>query len=164
MAYPQDLFLKYKNKGVLIDTNLLLLFVVGTYDINRISTSSRTNQFTAEDFLLLRAIVNFFQVRTTTPNILTEVDNLVRQIFRRAEHEAVAITMRETIDAQFEIYVPSTNAANSELYGALGIADCSTMMCPPDKLILTDDFPLSNRLSSMGRDVLNINHIRKFEM
>jgi hypothetical protein len=164
MPYPQDLFQKYQSKGILVDTNLLLLLVVGYYDSSRIQSFSRTKQFTEEDFRLLRSIVSYFRSRITTPSILTEVDNLVRQAFPRIEHPAVSNTMQAIIDAQFEIYIPSTKIANNPLYGTLGLADCATLMCPSDRLVLTDDFPLSNRLSHIGRDVLNINHIRKFQI
>jgi hypothetical protein len=164
MPYPQDLFIKYRNKGILVDTNLLLLLVVGHYDSERIPRFPRTNQFTSEDFRLVQTIVNFFLTRITTPNILTEVDNLIRQAVPRNEHQAMSTIMQTIINTQFEIHIPSANVASNPLYGALGLADCATLMCPPDRLVLTDDFPLSNRLSHVGRDVLNINHIRKFDI
>jgi hypothetical protein len=59
-----------------------------------------------------------------------------------------------------EIYVSSDNAAKALTFANVGLTDSATAQIEPHPLIITDDFELSNRLASMGRDVLNINHIR----
>ena len=80
MDYLIDLIGLYKAKGLLIDTNLLLLYFIGTYDPDRIPRFKRTMSFTVDEFLLLDAIFTNFDKVITTPNILTEISNLSGQL------------------------------------------------------------------------------------
>src|SRR5205807_8110288 len=66
--------------GLLVDTNLLLLYFVGMYDQERIPRFKRTLTFTIEEFVLLASIFDSFDKVITTPNILTEVSNLSSQL------------------------------------------------------------------------------------
>jgi hypothetical protein len=159
--YPNDLFEKYRTKGVLIDTNLLLLVAIGTYDAARILSWKRTQRYTLDDYALMLRILEFFQRRVTTPNILTEVDNLARQL-PEAEHEAISAVLFQLISTSFEVYAQSAIVTQTPMYPVVGLTDCVTMSSADEVLVLTDDFELSNRLASIGRDALNINHIRKF--
>jgi hypothetical protein len=104
-------------------------------------------------------ILEHFNRRVTTPNILTEVDNLARQL-PEDEHEAISAALFQLISTSFEIYSPSATASQTEIYPLIGLTDCVTLSSSDDVLVLTDDFELSNRLTSLGRDALNINHIR----
>ena len=72
---------KYRNVGVLVDTNILLLHVVGSTNKQRITQFKRTRErFTIEDFDLLQRILCLFSKVTTTQSILTEVSNLGSRI------------------------------------------------------------------------------------
>jgi hypothetical protein len=64
---------KYHHGGVLIDTNILLLHLIGLFDQARISKFKRTEQFVEEDFDTLQAFLGRFERKVTTPNIVTEV-------------------------------------------------------------------------------------------
>jgi hypothetical protein len=152
-------FEDYKSRSILIDTNLMVLVVVGNYRRDRILTFKRTIQYTLEDHALMLQIIAGYDRRITTPHILTEVDNLTRQL-PQAEHAEVARSMAQVLSALFEVHVPSEAATRSSAFAALGLTDCVTMLSSLDTLVITDDFRLSNTLASMGREVVNINHIR----
>ena len=77
---PDELVAKYRNKGILIDTNLLVLLVTGMFRRQRISKFSRTRKYTPEDFDWLLALVSLFARRIVTPHIVAETDNLARQL------------------------------------------------------------------------------------
>ena len=156
---PAHLVDKYQAKGVLLDTNLMVLLAVGLYKRERISSFKRTLQYTQDDFSLVARIVGSFARRITTPHILAEVDNLTRQLEKR-EYPAVAAILAPLIEEHFEIYFPSDAAARHERYSQLGLTDCITIAASENVLVITDDFPLSNILSHLGRDAININHIR----
>ncbi|HEY7305310.1 MAG TPA: hypothetical protein VH601_14395 [Bryobacteraceae bacterium] len=64
------------DRGLLIDTNLLVLFAVGSVNRDRIETFKRTRRYTAEDFDLLLRVLGNWGVRYTTPHVLAEVSNL----------------------------------------------------------------------------------------
>jgi hypothetical protein len=157
-----SLLSKHRSQGAIIDTNLVLLLVIGTYDIRRISTFKRTLKYTPEDFDLLSNLLNRLAHRITTPNIITETDNLSRQLPEN-EHEAVSQTLLELCTNFLEIYVPTDRAVADPLYSRLGITDCITLsLARQRRLVITDDFELANRISSLNGDVININHIRQF--
>ncbi len=76
---------KYKTKGLLIDSNLLLLYFIGSYNIDLITSYKRTKKYTREDFYTLKDFTNSFNKLVTTPNILTEVSNLSTQLNEKRE-------------------------------------------------------------------------------
>jgi hypothetical protein len=51
MKISADLVSKYRNRGVLVDTNILLLWMVGVVDSSWISKHKRTKQYTAGDYI-----------------------------------------------------------------------------------------------------------------
>jgi hypothetical protein len=156
---PLQLIAKYRSKGVILDTNLMVLLAIGYFNRERISSFKRTDQYTVRDFSLVDGIIAKFERRITTPHILAETDNLTRQLSNR-EHSAVAAVMTRLIVDFFEIYSLSVNAAQNERYPILGLTDCVTVAAASEVLIITDDFPLYSILCHLGRDVININHIR----
>lgn len=162
LAYPEAIFAKYKTKGILIDTNLLLLITIGSYDAHRILTFKRTSQYSLGDLELMFRILAYFERRFTTPNILTEVDNLSRQL-PEYEHEAIALTLSQLTFRLFEVFVPSADVVLHANYPDIGLTDCVTVASSDEVLVVTDDFRLSNILSSLGRDAININHIRNLD-
>jgi hypothetical protein len=156
---PLQLIAKYRGKGVLLDTNLMVLLAVGLYKCERISSFKRTDQYTARDFSLVADIISKFDRRITTPHILAETDNLTRQLPTR-EHRAVAAIMAPLVETLFEIYSPSAEAVRHQRYSTLGLTDCVTIASTADILVITDDLTLSSILTHLGRDAININHIR----
>jgi hypothetical protein len=80
--YIGHLISLYRRKGLLVDSNLLLLYFVGAYDPERISTFKGTYSrgFSEDDFNLLFRLIALFEKIVTTPNILTEVSNLSSQL------------------------------------------------------------------------------------
>jgi hypothetical protein len=62
---------KHRANGLLIDTNLLVLFLVGKTNKSRILSFKRTQAYTLEDFELLERLVDQFRTLITTPHVLT---------------------------------------------------------------------------------------------
>ena len=61
------LIAKHRSKGVLVDANLLVLFLVGAVNEKRILDFKRTQDFTIEDFELLRRLIDWFGKLIATP-------------------------------------------------------------------------------------------------
>src|SRR5439155_446138 len=91
-TYVRTLINKYRRKGVLVDANLMLLVVVGMYDISRIQQFKRTQKYDASIYQTIIGLLSQFERRFTTPNIFTEIDNLARQA-REAEWAALSWAM-----------------------------------------------------------------------
>lgn len=71
LAKADYLRAKYRDKGVLIDTNILLLYFVGGYDQQLIENWSRTgDRFVAEDLMTLHILLEGFQRYAATPTCL----------------------------------------------------------------------------------------------
>lgn len=76
--YVSGLISRHRRTGVLVDTNLLLLFFVGGYDRSLVERFRRTaDRFVAPDFDTLSALLMSFERIVTTPHILTETSNLL---------------------------------------------------------------------------------------
>ncbi len=69
--YLLGLIQHYKQKGLLIDTNILLLYIVGAVDINLIRNFGRMAEFAENDFYVVSKFVDYFDIKITTPHILT---------------------------------------------------------------------------------------------
>jgi len=78
--YLEKLFLKYRNTGIIIDTNILLAFFIGIFDPQLISRFKRTKEYSIDDFYTILRVIKYFEKILTTPNILTEVSNLSNQL------------------------------------------------------------------------------------
>ena len=67
---------KHRAKGVIVDTNLLVLFLVGTVNRQRILNFKRTGDFTIEDYDLLVRLISWFGKLIATPHVLSQVSDL----------------------------------------------------------------------------------------
>ena len=65
-----------RSRGVLIDTNLLVLLIVGAVNRDRISGFKRTSSYTPEDWDLLTGILELLPLRCSIPHVLAEVSTL----------------------------------------------------------------------------------------
>lgn len=76
MLDARALIEKHRAKGVLVDTNLLVLLLVGTVNKQRIPNFKRTEDFTIEDYELLVRLINWFGKLIATPHVLSQVSDL----------------------------------------------------------------------------------------
>jgi hypothetical protein len=160
MKQPEELLMEYKSKGVLIDTNLLLLYFIGVYDPRRISKFKRTMTFVIDDFYTLSGFFNLFSKVVTTPNILTEVSNLAGQLPENLKPYFYTIFGRH-LSLLEEHYITSGKLSSTPQFAKLGLTDSGIMdLSRGQYLVLTDDFRLAGYLDSQGIDVINFNHLR----
>ena len=154
------LFTRYRQAGILVDTNILLLYVVGRVNKQRIARFKRTKQFTPEDYDLLARILNSFQAVVTTPNILTEVNSLANQLGEPERSECMRL-FGQAISCFEEIHKSSQQLAQLPEFQKFGLTDCGILnLSQGSYLVLTDDFRLSETLRRQGIDTINFNNIR----
>jgi hypothetical protein len=160
MDYFEELLYRYQSKGLLIDTNLLLVYFVGSYDPDRIPRFKRTKIFTVEDFYTLLRVFKFFTKIVTTPNILTEVSNLSNQLPEDIKplYYSEFAKQLATIEEQ---YTASIKISTLGHFKKFGLTDSGVIDLVKNKyLVLTDDLKLASYLQNVGTDVLNFNNIR----
>ena len=149
-----------ESPSLLLDTNLLVLFVVGSVGHESIRSHKRTHAYVSEDFELLCRFMSGFRRTVVTPNILTEASNLISQTKEPLKNK-VMLTLQALVSTLREEYVPSAEGVAIPEFLRLGLADCGTLCCAGSvSSVLTDDFDLYMELSRAGRDVTNFNHIR----
>lgn len=160
MDYFETLLQKYRDKGALIDSNLLLLYFVGQYDRNRITTFKRTKVYTPTDFDLLADIINYFKCIVTTPNILTEVSNLAGQLPGALKPDCYDEFAKQVCVLEEE-YRASEKVCKKSFFRKYGLTDSVIVDLSKNKyLVFTDDLPLFGFLSKKKIDVINFNHMR----
>ena len=144
-----------------MDTNLLLLFLIGGYDRSLVERFPRTaNRFVSADFDTLASLLGGFERIVTTPHILTETSNFVGQLSGRVKAGCFA-RLAHNIPAMREAYIAGEDLVRHEPFVKLGITDASIIEVASEPyLVLTDDFRLYNFLATRGIDVLNFNNIR----
>lgn len=160
--YSVNLIQRYSRVGVIFDTNILLLYFVGTYNQDLIPKFKRTKIFTVEDYNLLVGLLGRVEKIITTPNILTEVSNLSGQLsenlkFDYFEKFATGIALLD------EHYLSSDEISRMDEFSKFGLTDAGILhIARGNYLVITDDFRLSQYLQKIGVDALNFNHIRTF--
>lgn len=162
MAYIEKLLNRYWNKGILIDTNILLLLIVGSSNRKRISQFKRTEQFIPEDYDLLIKLIHLFPKIITTPNILTEVNSLTNQIGEQERSKCFAI-FAQLISEIDEFTLSSQDIVKNNGFIKFGLTDCGIVEVSKNQyLVLTDDFKLFNYLQKLGIDSINFNDLRVY--
>lgn len=156
----KQLLSRYRSIGILLDTNLLLLYLIGLFDPDRIERFKRTEKFSYEDFQILSRIMRPFNIIRTLPHVLAEVNSLSGQL-----HSNMLASFREIFKGQIELFeeasLASINASQRPEFSYLGLTDAAIILESIGKwLVLTDDLPLYVALNKAGVDVLNFTAIR----
>ena len=151
----------YSSKGLLIDTNLLVLLIVGTINPTQISSHKRTTSYSADDYSLLLAFANRFKLLVTTPNILTEASNLLEGYSYRGNYALV--TLERFTQGTKEIICESLSTMHGypKSYLKYGLSDAVIHRVASEKyLILTDDLNFCAYLQGNGLLSINFNNLR----
>ena len=168
-ALFEELLIKYASKGLLIDTNLLLIYLAGLPRADFVERLSRnTKGYTAEDHARLTRAVGLFHELVTTPHVLAEVSNLSNHFtFKRKEPDLSAYLDRALLvlrSAHEESVSKDVILSDPWLWvlPKIGITDISIMAVARERryLVLTDDAALFGRLTHSGLDALNFTHLR----
>jgi hypothetical protein len=145
---------------LLIDTNLLLVLIVGSHDRLQIERFKRTRAYTADDYDLLTAFVGGFGELIVTPNVMTEVSNLAGQLAEPLRSRVLSSLAMLAVQVR-ERYFPSGEAAREPEFSRFGLTDVSVLLTARERVaVLTDDLPLYLRLSALDLYVVNFNHLR----
>ncbi len=151
---------KYQSKGIIVDTNLLLVIFVGLHSPELIPKFKRTEKFATDDFYTLQKMVDLFRKIVVTQSILTEVSNLLGHLSEetgRLCHNVFANCMEKLTEEAF----PSRSLVVLPHFSKFGLADAGIIYQAKDKyLVLTDDWRLSQYLEVQGIDSMNFNHVR----
>lgn len=139
-----------------LDTNLLVLLVVGSVDRGQVERHRRTKRFTVEDYdRLVRHLEGLEQV-FVTPNTLTEASNLLE---RRGDPRFLR-QLRRLIELSREIVVVSAEAAAAPAFERLGLTDAALLQAISNQRpLLTVDLDLYAAALAKGPNhAFNLTH------
>jgi hypothetical protein len=134
-------FTRYARKGLLLDTNIALLLVVGSYDPAMLPNFKRTVQFAPEDYSTLLRVMSRFKTVVTTPAILAEVNSLASQFGAPAKTDVLR-ALAKIVKQLSEYYIPSTTIADDAAFPRFGLTDTNI------KLVAAGRFLVLRRLPS----------------
>ena len=121
--------------GILVDSNLLVLLVVGSFDIGLIDRHPRLSAYEQGDYAKLLELIRPYGTVLVTPNTLTETSNLLGRYDEPGRSHLFA-ALRDLIDESGEITVISSRAAHRPEFSRLGLADSVLLEA------IQQDFPL----------------------
>ena len=143
-------------RGVLLDANLLVLYVVGSRLPSLLGNHRRLKEFEPDDFELLKAEIAGRHL-VSTPHVLAETSNLVRYGARTEATNALGATIRE-LDEEF---CAARLLVEDHAFGRLGLADAAVLAAASRvEVVFTVDMDLYLAMAYRGLPAINFNHLR----
>lgn len=157
---------KMQKRGVLLDTNLFILLIVGMVDPRYISTHKKLNSaYTAEDYKLLLSTLETCQKIVVTPHILAETSNLVVHGMHGELQSKAYLTLQAVSQARnfVEVHDSISTIVLNAGYIQYGVSDIGLLEALKNEyVLLSDDFKLCGYAESMGYEVLNYKGIQYY--
>ena len=143
-----------------IDTNLLVLLIVGSVDRKQVGKHRRARHFAPEDYDLLSLTIEMLERVLVTPNTLTEASNLLES---RSDRRFLD-RLRLVVEGSDEIVVASAEAVRNHMFPRLGLTDAVLLEAVSEErpLITTDLDLYVAALSKGGEAAFNFSHFRNF--
>ena len=161
IEYPNSLIDKYRSKGIIIDTEVMLVYIVGSYDVNYISKFKKTDKYHPDDYKSISYVLSCFRKKIVTPHILAELSNLSFQA-RDEKREDYFKAFSGLLKRTSEDYIDKDTVLTLPLLSKIGVTDLGIIAAAKKfgYLIFTADRPLTGQAKKKDIDVLNLNDIR----
>lgn len=147
-------------RRLLVDSNLLVLYVVGNVNPHRVARFKRTEKYTVGDYRLLSVVMAEFPEMWTVPQVMAEVSNLTG--LDGPERALAREVLRAVIHDTSESATSSRTASDHAAFPPLGITDAAIASAARqiNCAVLTDDLPLYLRLLDQNVQAYNFTHLR----
>jgi predicted nucleic acid-binding protein len=149
-----------RGRLLLLDSNLLLLWITARFDMRLLATFKRVQMFTQADAFLLAWIIDQFKSVVTTTHVVTEVSNLGNSLSSQTRLAWFALLSEFSSNTLEETHSLNSLAARDEFI-RFGITDCALSSLAGKYLVLTTDHRFSSYATNAGMTVLNFNDIRQ---
>ncbi len=169
MNLEEQLFARHVGKNVLLDSNLLLVFLSGALGARFFARFKRVSDYKMADYELLVRLLKSFTVLLTTPHVLTEVSNLANSLPESYKQNwfsnlAALIASQQQPIGMREDWTPAADLVKSPDFAGFGITDAALCKLSGEALLVTDDYRLSGALKNRGIPVLNFGDLRKMQL
>jgi len=141
---------------VFVDSNALVVLIIGLMDIRLLKDHNKTSIYESEDFYnLSNAIVSLDNI-LTTPHVLTETDNLLNKFSGHHKYTYVK-TVSELIKKSSERFIKSLDVIDHYHFSDLGLTDSVILhLRPYYNLLITADSALSDHARSLEIPILDL--------
>jgi predicted nucleic acid-binding protein len=137
-------------RDVLLDTNVFILFLAGQINQNRIPEYCREPMYSRKDYYFLVDKIQGFDRIITSPNILTEVDNLLNRLIGADKIQYLEL-IKNIYAQSLEKYLKSDLIAEQWYFAELGLTDSAILMMAKDcNLLISADSSLCDFARSFG--------------
>ena len=148
-------------KYVYLDSNLLVLLVVGETDSKIIAKHKRLSEFDEEDYERLVRLVSRMGQILVTPNTLTEASNLLAH-HGEPEKSQIFEMLRILIEEYEEIVITSQIASRNKEFKRLGLTDAVLLEAiSNEKPLITVDLDLY--LAAINREADSAFNFRHYQ-
>ena len=141
-------------RGIVLDSNLLLLLLVGSYEPRTLRNFKRLSSYSHHDLRLLQDIV-FGRNLLVSPHLLTEVSNLanalpelLRQGFYRYMTAYVPKMTEHPIDA--------VRICSDRSFILFGLTDAALCLLATQALVVTEDGRLRDYMRRQGLGAISL--------
>ena len=141
-------------KKLLLDSNLLLLWITSKYDLRLLSSFKQIQMFTQDDATLLAWVIDQFKNLVTTSYVIAETSNLAKSLFsfRGAEWFEVLRTFVAEVEEKSPLLL---TLAESEEFVRFGVTDTALSILGREHVVLTMDRRWSSYAASKGATVIH---------
>lgn len=152
-----------KSKHVLLDANLLTMYLVAQLGSGAVEGFKRTREYTTADAKILDETLLGFKSVVTTPQVLTETANLL-DWFTDAKRQMLFGYLSQFIIEVDEKYLSAKKIIICPAFIKLGLSDAALFdLCHIDKcVLLTADLDLYGFEVGHGIEAINFTHLRKY--
>ncbi len=156
---------RHRDEGILLDTNVLLLLWLATFD-PRLIGGKRLEKYTPDDVELLAGYVGQFKRILTTSTILTETSNLAALVLSGQPKQALFRRLFPSFGASppddFHRCSVDGLTLDESIFVRLGFTDASiAATVGAQHLLLTDDLDLYLATQAQGAPAINFTHMRE---
>jgi rRNA-processing protein FCF1 len=146
---------------IIIDTNVLVLLIIGAIDPLKISQNKRTSVYTEKHYHLLHSIICKHKIFFTVPNIITEIDNLLSNIFYGDKKIKYRIILKDILEKSIEKYFESKIIIEEFFFDQIGLTDSIILKMAENcnSLLISDDSKLCDYARSRDIKIVDFKKI-----
>ena len=143
-------------KKLIVDSNLLILLIIGRFDTNLIQYHKKLGKYDIHDFNFVNFFVQKAKMVYLTPGILSEMSNHLNPSDRN--YLKYFNKLLSILGAFYEEYQKKDIILNLSYFKNLGYTDSSIIDLSSNEkcLVLTDDKEMTLELRSKKLDVINL--------
>lgn len=149
-------------REVLLDTNVFILLLIGQIKPENISGHKRTSVYNKDHFDYLLGLISNFDHILISPNVATEVDNLLNNFTGDEKYMYLSLT-RHIFKTSIEKYIQTSQVVEQWHYDTLGVTDSAILMMAQNcDLLISGDSELCDYAKSFGIEVFDFKEYVNF--